>query len=147
MKFASALYGFLAGHRRHRQAAIRVAACSAHHARGRARHGADLVGGCAAAVRAGDGLFVVDRHRRGQPVLGNQSTYFLVRHSIFLGMAWWLVRWLSGADANLAEAAPWLFIVGVVLLIVVLIPGLGREVNGAAAGCRWASSTSSRPSS
>ena len=30
--------------------------------------------------------------------------------------------------------APWLFIAGVVLLLVVLIPGIGRDVNGAR---RW----------
>ena len=32
------------------------------------------------------------------------------------------------------EMAPWLFIAGVVLLLIVLIPGIGRDVNGAR---RW----------
>ena len=78
------------------------------------------------------GLVMVCRHRRhgrGQSTLpGNQSTYFLVRHSIFLVSAWSLARWPSRFPMrSWREAAPWLFIVGVVLLVVGLIPHLGRE--------------------
>jgi cell division protein FtsW len=68
---------------------------------------------------------------------GNNAAWFLVRHAIFLGGAlvsalvvfivparWW------------QHAAPWLFLAGVALLVAVLIPGVGREVNGAR---RWLS--------
>src|SRR5947209_3677814 len=34
------------------------------------------------------------------------------------------------------RAAPWLFVLGVALLVLLLVPGLGREVNGAR---RWLS--------
>ncbi len=68
---------------------------------------------------------------------GFRSTYFLVRHAIFL---------LIGISAAAAvfnipttfwqQYAPKLFIVGVVMLLLVLIPGIGREVNGSR---RWLS--------
>lgn len=68
---------------------------------------------------------------------GFRSTYFLVRHSIFL-----LVGGV-GAFAAFSvptrvwqQYAPRLFIAGVVLLALVLIPGIGREVNGSR---RWLS--------
>src|SRR3954470_5283561 len=67
----------------------------------------------------------------------NNAAWFLARHAIFLAgalvaaLAVFLVpaRWWQ-------RAAPWLFLGGVVLLIAVLIPGIGREVNGAR---RWLS--------
>ena len=40
------------------------------------------------------------------------------------------------------QAAPYLFIVGVVLLVLVLIPGIGREVNGSR---RWLSLVRRQP--
>lgn len=65
----------------------------------------------------------------------HQSTYFLVRHGIYL---------ILGMTAALAafqiptsywqQAAPYLFIGGLVFLVMVLVPGLGREVNGSR---RW----------
>jgi len=66
---------------------------------------------------------------------GNNAAWFLARHAIFLAgalgaaLAVFLVpvRWWQ-------HAAPWLFLGGVVLLVAVLIPGIGREVNGAR---RW----------
>ena len=71
----------------------------------------------------------------GSRFTGHQSHYFLLRHAIFLAV---------GVGAGLAafqlsmrqwqRFAPWLFLVGVMLLVVVLIPGVGREVNGAQ---RW----------
>ncbi|NMG54241.1 putative lipid II flippase FtsW [Aromatoleum aromaticum] len=71
----------------------------------------------------------------GSRFTGHQSHYFLLRHAMFLAV---------GVGAGLAafqlsmrqwqRLAPWLFLVGVMLLIVVLIPGVGREVNGAQ---RW----------
>jgi cell division protein FtsW len=66
---------------------------------------------------------------------GNNAAWFLARHAVFLGAA------LSAAIAVFLvpalwwqKAAPWLFLVGVLLLVAVLVPGLGREVNGAR---RW----------
>jgi cell division protein FtsW len=66
---------------------------------------------------------------------GQNPAYFLVRHALFLGASF-----LVGAMVFLVparswqKAAPWLFLVGLVLLTLVLLPGLGREVNGAR---RW----------
>lgn len=68
---------------------------------------------------------------------GNQPEYFLVRHALYVaaGITAALVafqvplRWWQ-------QAAPWLFLVGAVLLALVLVPGLGREVNGSR---RWLS--------
>jgi cell division protein FtsW len=66
---------------------------------------------------------------------GFRPSYFLVRHSsyILVGLAvavavFRVPIWLW------QKAAPWLFTAGVAMLVVVLIPGLGREVNGAR---RW----------
>ena len=66
---------------------------------------------------------------------GHNAAYFLLRHAIFLSLA------LSAATAVFLvplrywqKAAPWLFLGGVVLLVLVLVPGIGREVNGAR---RW----------
>jgi cell division protein FtsW len=66
---------------------------------------------------------------------GNNAAWFLARHAVFLGAA------LSAAIAVFLvpalwwqKAAPWLFLLGVLLLVAVLVPGLGREVNGAR---RW----------
>jgi cell division protein FtsW len=66
---------------------------------------------------------------------GNNAAWFLARHTVFLSaalaaaIAVFLVpaRWWQ-------KAAPWLFVLSVSLLVLVLIPGLGREVNGAR---RW----------
>ncbi len=68
---------------------------------------------------------------------GFRPSYFLVRHSVYLliGLAFAVALfrvpvWLW------QKSAPWLFLGGVVLLVAVLIPGVGREVNGAR---RWIS--------
>ena len=65
----------------------------------------------------------------------NNAAWFLGRQAMFLSVAlaaaiavflvpvrWWQI------------VAPWLFVASVALLVVVLVPGLGREVNGAR---RW----------
>ncbi|HEX7053660.1 MAG TPA: putative lipid II flippase FtsW [Burkholderiales bacterium] len=66
---------------------------------------------------------------------GHNPAWFLVRHAAFLGIALAaaLVVFLFPARFW-QQAAPWLFLGAVALLVVVLIPGLGREVNGAR---RW----------
>jgi cell division protein FtsW len=66
---------------------------------------------------------------------GNQSTYFLLRHGLFLIVA--LVA--AGVAFQVPMTtwqrwSPWLFVAGFVLLALVLIPGIGRDVNGAR---RW----------
>ena len=66
---------------------------------------------------------------------GQNPAYFLLRHGVFLAVA------LSAATAVFLvpmrywqKAAPWFFAGCLALLILVLIPGVGREVNGAR---RW----------
>ena len=66
---------------------------------------------------------------------GHQPAYFLVRHAIFLCIG--IVAAAVAFQVPLSawqQMAPWLFVAGVVLLVVVLVPGLGRDVNGAR---RW----------
>jgi cell division protein FtsW len=66
---------------------------------------------------------------------GNNAAWYLARQSAFLALALAAaiavflvpVRWWQ-------KAAPMLFLAGVALLVLVLIPGIGREVNGAR---RW----------
>lgn len=66
---------------------------------------------------------------------GHQTTYYLVRQSIFIVIGlcagfmsfqipvmWW------------QKMAPYLFLIGLFLLVLVLIPGVGRNVNGSQ---RW----------
>jgi cell division protein FtsW len=67
----------------------------------------------------------------------NNAAWFLARHAVFLAaaLAAALVVFLVPARWW-QQAAPWLFLGGVVLLVAVLIPGVGREVNGAR---RWLS--------
>jgi cell division protein FtsW len=68
---------------------------------------------------------------------GNQSTYFLLRHAAFLIIA--LVAAGIAFQIPLTtwqRWSPWLFVGGFVLLALVLVPGVGREVNGAR---RWLS--------
>ncbi|TVT46785.1 MAG: putative lipid II flippase FtsW [Denitromonas halophila] len=71
----------------------------------------------------------------GLKYTGHQSTYYLVRHGVFL-----MIGAIIGAVAFQLpmrvwqQLSPHLFVGGVVLLILVVIPGIGREVNGAS---RW----------
>jgi cell division protein FtsW len=68
---------------------------------------------------------------------GGNSSYFLARHAMFLGLA--LLAGMVAFQVPMRtwqQLAPWLFVLGVALLVLVLVPGLGREVNGAR---RWLS--------
>ena len=73
----------------------------------------------------------------GDKDTGYKATYFLTRHAIFL-----VVALIGGAMAFQVpmrlwqQYAPYLFLIGSVLLVMVLIPHVGREVNGSK---RWLS--------
>ena len=68
---------------------------------------------------------------------GYQQSYYLLRHGLYI-----LLGLLAGAlvfqipSKTWQNIAPYLFMLGVVLLILVIIPGVGREVNGSR---RWLS--------
>ncbi len=68
---------------------------------------------------------------------GNRAWYFLARHAAFVavGLAAAAVAFQVPMRAW-QQLAPWLFIAGAVLLVLVLIPGIGRSVNGSR---RWLS--------
>ena len=71
----------------------------------------------------------------GSRFTGGQSAYFLFRHTVFLTVG--LVAGVMAFQIPLRlwqQAAPWLFLTGVVLLLLVLVPHVGRSVNGAQ---RW----------
>jgi cell division protein FtsW len=66
---------------------------------------------------------------------GQQATYYLVRHAFSAAAG--IMAALVAFQVPLRlwqQAAPWLFLVGAVLLALVLVPGIGREVNGS---MRW----------
>jgi cell division protein FtsW len=66
---------------------------------------------------------------------GFKPTYFLVRHAAYVGVGLAVAAALFKVPVWLWQrASPWLFVLGIVLLVAVLIPGVGREVNGAR---RW----------
>jgi cell division protein FtsW len=66
---------------------------------------------------------------------GNNAAWYLVRHGLFLSAALGAALAVFLVPVRLWQAAaPWLFGAGVVLLALVLVPGIGREVNGAR---RW----------
>jgi cell division protein FtsW len=66
---------------------------------------------------------------------GHNAAWYLARHSIALGVALTAAITVFLVPAKWWQhAAPWLFMSGVALLVLVLIPGFGREVNGAR---RW----------
>src|SRR6185436_4335453 len=68
---------------------------------------------------------------------GNQPTYYLVRHGVFLFVGLMAGFICFQFPLNFWEqAAPYLFCGGVLLLMLVLLPALGREVNGSR---RWLS--------
>ncbi|HEX6829646.1 MAG TPA: putative lipid II flippase FtsW [Burkholderiales bacterium] len=66
---------------------------------------------------------------------GHNAQFYLWRHGAFLGVG--LILALATLQVPLRwwqRAAPWLFLAGFGLLVLVLVPGLGREVNGSQ---RW----------
>jgi cell division protein FtsW len=66
-----------------------------------------------------------------------QPTYFLVRQSIYIALGILLACLAFQIPSRTwQELAPWLFFAGVVLLVLVFIPGISRPVNGAR---RWIS--------
>ena len=69
--------------------------------------------------------------------VGHQSTYYLMRQAVFIVIG--LVAALVTFQVPIAgwqKMAPYLFLLGLFLLVLVLIPGVGRNVNGSQ---RWLS--------
>ena len=69
--------------------------------------------------------------------VGHQSTYYLVRQAAFICIG--LVAGFMSFQVPIAwwqKVAPYLFLFGLALLVLVLIPGVGRNVNGSQ---RWLS--------
>jgi len=63
------------------------------------------------------------------------GTYFLVRHAVAVGLA--VVAALVAVQVPIStweRFAPWMFVAALILLVIVLIPGLGKVVYGAR---RW----------
>jgi cell division protein FtsW len=68
---------------------------------------------------------------------GYRAWYFLVRHGMFVagGLAAAVVAFQVPVKAW-QRLAPWLFFAGTLLLVLVLVPGIGKSVNGSR---RWLS--------
>ena len=68
---------------------------------------------------------------------GFSAEYYLIRHAIYIGVG--IVLGIAAFQISMQDwqkYAPYLFLLGVALLVLVLIPGIGREVNGSR---RWLS--------
>ena len=73
----------------------------------------------------------------GSRATGNQPMYYLLRHGAFIAVS--IVSAVIAFQIPLRvwqRAAPYLFLFGLALLALVLVPGIGREVNGSR---RWLS--------
>jgi cell division protein FtsW len=71
------------------------------------------------------------------PNTGNRPWYFLARHAMFLVVGLFAAAVAFQVPVKAwQKLAPWIFIAGVVLLVLVLVPGIGRSVNGSR---RWLS--------
>ncbi|MEY4561613.1 MAG: hypothetical protein RLZZ618_890 [Pseudomonadota bacterium] len=65
------------------------------------------------------------------------ATHFLSRHALFIGLSVIAAIVVVQIPVNVWERfAPWLFALSILFLVLVLIPGVGRDVNGAR---RWIS--------
>ncbi|OGT23826.1 MAG: cell division protein FtsW [Gallionellales bacterium RIFOXYB12_FULL_54_9] len=68
---------------------------------------------------------------------GHQATYYLMRHALFIVVGLVAGLLVFQVPVQLWQAySPYLFMAGAVLLVLVLIPHVGREVNGSR---RWLS--------
>jgi len=68
---------------------------------------------------------------------GYQPAYYLIRHSLFIAVGLFAGLFAFQIPVQMWQAyAPYLFLLGAALLVAVLIPGIGREVNGSR---RWLS--------
>jgi len=66
---------------------------------------------------------------------GYNAAWYLARQAVFLGAALGLAIVVFLVPARWWQVlAPWLFVLGIAMLVLVLVPGFGREVNGAR---RW----------
>src|ERR1043166_2615724 len=66
---------------------------------------------------------------------GHQASYYLLRHAFFLLISLAAAAFAFQVPLRLwQQSAPYLFLFGSGLLLLVLIPGVGREVNGSQ---RW----------
>ena len=73
----------------------------------------------------------------GSRMTGNQPTYYLLRHGTFIAVSVVAAAVVFQVPLRVWQlAAPYFFLLGLALLGLVLIPGLGREVNGSQ---RWLS--------
>lgn len=73
----------------------------------------------------------------GSRVTGQQPMYYLMRHALFVAIG--IALGVAAFQIPLRlwqQAAPYLFLIGAGLLTLVLLPGVGREVNGSQ---RWIS--------
>ncbi|MEW5943171.1 MAG: putative lipid II flippase FtsW [Pseudomonadota bacterium] len=68
---------------------------------------------------------------------GHQESYFLVRQAVYMGASAALAAMAFQLPMRMWQRmAPYLFLGGAALLVLVLVPGIGREVNGSQ---RWLS--------
>ncbi len=68
---------------------------------------------------------------------GYQPAYYLLRHGVFIAAGLLIGLFAFQIPVQLWQSyAPYLFLIGAALLVLVLVPGIGREVNGSR---RWLS--------
>src|SRR6187401_3080735 len=73
----------------------------------------------------------------GSRATGYQASYYLMRHAMFVTVGVLAAMVVFQVPLRLwQQGAPYLFLIGAGLLVLVLVPGVGREVNGSQ---RWLS--------